>query len=323
MPLRCSSLRSRRRRRSGTTPRRASAWSILPPGENGSVTFDRNTTDQARLYDGLTALRGNVTPRDLRRFFKPAPLGLGADRPQKQERPRAGVTIVRDRFGVAHVTGKSERDVAFGAGWVTAADRGLLLQLIRGPARIAALDVPGLDPLALALSGRTFVPSADAEAFLANQLDALRAQGPTGQKILAIAGAYAAGINAWYRAKGIPAAAFTPNDVVASTALIAARFGANGGREVQNAMFLDALVERLGASEARRVFADLFDSNDPEAPVTVPGSFPYRAAGRRLSREASSWTTGASSARPSSSRRSPRVRCWSARSAPRRGTRSS
>ena len=251
------------------------AWSILPPGENGSVTFDRNTTDQARLYDGLTALRGNVTPRDLRRFFKPAPLGLGADKPQKQERPRAGVTIVRDRFGVAHVTGKSERDVAFGAGWVTAADRGLLLQLIRGPARIAALDVPGLDPLALALSGRTFVPSAEAEAFLANQLDAVRAQGPTGQKILAIAGAYAAGINAWYRAKGIPAAAFTPNDVVASAALIAVRFGANGGREVQNAMFLDALVERLGASEARRVFADLFDSNDPEAPVTVPGSFPY------------------------------------------------
>ena len=246
-----------------------------PPGENGSVTFDRNTTDQARLYDGLTALRGNVTPRDLRRFFKPAPLGLGADKPQKQERPRAGVTIVRDRFGVAHVTGKSERDVAFGAGWVTAADRGLLLQLIRGPARIAALDVPGLDPLALALSGRTFVPSAEAEAFLANQLDAVRAQGPTGQKILAIAGAYAAGINAWYRAKGIPAAAFTPNDVVASAALIAVRFGANGGREVQNAMFLDALVERLGASEARRVFADLFDSNDPEAPVTVPGSFPY------------------------------------------------
>ena len=185
------------------------------------------------------------------------------------------MTIVRDRFGVAHVTGTSEQNVAFGAGWVTAADRGLLLQLIRGPARVAALDVPGLDPLALALSGRTFVPSAEAEAFLANQLDALRAQGPTGRKILAIANAYAAGINAWYRAKGIPAAPFTANDVVASAALIAARFGANGGQEVQNAMFLDALEERLGESEARRVFADLHGSNDPEAPVTVPGSFPY------------------------------------------------
>ena len=27
----------------------AAAWTILPPGENGSLTFDRNTTDQARL----------------------------------------------------------------------------------------------------------------------------------------------------------------------------------------------------------------------------------------------------------------------------------
>jgi acyl-homoserine lactone acylase PvdQ len=253
----------------------SSAWSILPPGENGSLTFDPNTTDQARLYDGLTPLRGNVTARDLRRFFKPSPLGLGADKPRTREQPRSGVTIVRDRFGVAHVTGTSEQNVAFGAGWVTAADRGLLLQLIRGPARVAALDVPGLDPLALALSGRTFVPSAEAEAFLANQLDALRAQGAPGRRVLAIANAYAAGINAWYRANGIPAAPFTANDVVASAALIAARFGANGGQEVQNAMFLDALEERLGEPEARRVFADLHDSNDPEAPVTVPGSFPY------------------------------------------------
>jgi acyl-homoserine lactone acylase PvdQ len=257
----------------------AASWSILPPGENGSVTFDRNTNDQAQLYDGLTPLAGNVTARDLRRYFKPAPLGLGLDRARKRERPRPGVTILRDSYGVAHVTGKTEADVAFGAGWVTAADRGLLLQLIRGPARVAALDVPGVDPLALALSGKTFVPSADAEAFLANQVDALRAQGPTGQRIIALASAYSAGINRWYAANGIPAQRFTVNDVIASTALIAARFGANGGQEVQNSMFLDALGERLGAADARSVFADLRSTDDPEAPVTVPGSFPYELPG--------------------------------------------
>ncbi len=27
---------------------RGASWSILPPGENGSLTFDRNTTDQDR-----------------------------------------------------------------------------------------------------------------------------------------------------------------------------------------------------------------------------------------------------------------------------------
>jgi acyl-homoserine lactone acylase PvdQ len=260
------------------TPKRdyaAAAWTILPPGENGSLTFDRNTTDQAKLYDGLTPLFGNVSARDLRRFFKPAPLGLKANEVQKRERPRAGVTILRDRFGVAHVTGRTEAHVAYGAGWVTAADRGLLLQLIRGPARVSALDVPGLDPLALALSGRTFVPSAEAEAFLANQLDAVRSQGAEGQRLLRLINAYAAGINGYYRARGIPAASFTANDVVASAALIAARFGTNGGQEVANAMFLDALEKRFGEADARRVFADLREANDPEAPVSVPGTFPY------------------------------------------------
>ena len=224
------------------------------------------------MYDALTPRAGAVTPTDIRRTFKPAPLGAAVPG-GKRERPRAGVTIVRDPFGVAHVTGKTEADVAYGAGWVTAADRGLLLQLIRGPARIAALDVPGLDPLALALSGRSFVPSSEAEAFLSNQLDAVRSQRTVGPKVLRLVDAYAAGINGYYRAKGIPAAPFTANDVVASVALIAARFGTNGGQEVGNAMLLDALEERLGAAEARRVFADLREANNPEAPASVPGSF--------------------------------------------------
>ena len=94
------------------TPRRdyaAAAWTILPPGENGSLAFDRNTTDQAKLYDALTPIGGNVTEAHLRRLFKPAPLGLGRDRARRRERPRPGVTIVRDTFGVAHVTGRTRR----------------------------------------------------------------------------------------------------------------------------------------------------------------------------------------------------------------------
>jgi acyl-homoserine lactone acylase PvdQ len=263
------------------SPRRdyaAAAWTILPPGENGSPTFNNNTRDQAQLYDALTALSGKlITAANIRRLFKPAPLGAPPAANVKRERPRRGVTITRDAFGVAHVTGKTEADVAFGAGWVTAADRGLLLQLIRGPARVAALDVPGLDPLALALGGKSFVPSAEAEAFLANQLDAVRSQTSVGPKVLRIVNAYAAGINVYYRSRGIPASPFTANDVVASAALIAARFGTNGGQEVDNSMFLDALEERLGASDARLVFADLREAKDPESPVSIPGSFPQEA----------------------------------------------
>jgi acyl-homoserine lactone acylase PvdQ len=251
------------------------AYSILPPGENGSLNFDKNTNDQAKLYDALTPLRGNVTMADIRRLFKPEPLGLGKDKPRSVERPIAGLTIARDRYGVAHVFGKTQADVAYGAGWVTAADRGLLLALIRGPARIAALDVPGLDPLALALSGKNFVPSADTEAFLANQIDALSQSGPVGQRVVAVIDAYVKGINGYYRAKGIPVQPYTANDVVAAAALIAARFGANGGQEIQNSEFLSALQTALGADKGRSVFDDLQEANDPEAPVTAPGRFPY------------------------------------------------
>jgi acyl-homoserine lactone acylase PvdQ len=250
------------------------SWSILPPGESGSLTLGRNRTDQARLYDALTPLAGNVAAFDLRRFFKPAPLGVRWSKSKRREQPRSGVTIARDSFGVAHVEGKTEADVAYGAGWVTAADRGALLQLIRGPARLAALDVPGMDPLALALSGKTFVPSGEADAYLANQLDGVRSQGAVGQRVLRYVQAYAAGINGYNRAHGVAGAPFTAIDVVATAALIADRFGTNGGQEVRNAMFLGALEARLGVADGRAVFDDLREANDSEAPVSVPGILP-------------------------------------------------
>lgn len=98
----------------------------------------------------------------------------------KVERPRKGGTITRDRWGVPHVRGTTAENVAFGAGWATAADRQLILELFRGPGRIAALDAPGVSAFALALSGRRFRPGAAAEARLAPQFTLLRAQGARG-----------------------------------------------------------------------------------------------------------------------------------------------
>ena len=258
------------------TPRdyAAAAFTILPPGENGSLSFDRNTTDQAKLYDALTPLFDKVTQKDIARTFKPAPFGLGGKKALRTEStPRGGVKIVRDGFDVPHVTGKTAEDVAYGAGWVTAQDRGILLELIRGPARIAALDVPGLDPISLALSGKSFVPSAQTEAFIAAQIDALKATGPLGKQFVRLLNAYVAGLNGYYRSKEIQVKPYAVVDVIAAAALIAARFGANGGQEAANAQFLDALQDRLGAAKGREVFDDLRTANDPEAPVSLPGSF--------------------------------------------------
>ena len=262
----------------GARDHAAQAWNVLPPGQAGGVGLTRNSTDQIALYEGLTRLRENVTPADLRRYFKPETLGLApGDRAVSVERPRAGVTMTRDRWGVPHVKGRTAEDVAFGAGWATAADRQLLLELLRGPGRLAALDAPGLDPLAFALSGRTFRPSAQTEAVLARQFDLLRARGAAGQRAIRIVDAYVAGINAQYRSTGLPLRRWTRNDVVAVGALVGAVFGAGGGDEVRRSQFLDALQRRLGQEQGRRVWEDLRQRDDPEARVAVSGTTRFRS----------------------------------------------
>ncbi|MEP6978624.1 MAG: penicillin acylase family protein [Thermoleophilia bacterium] len=254
----------------------AVALNILPAGENGSLQFNRNTNDQAKLYDALTPLWDTVTLGDVKRLLKPATLGLAGAKPSRVEQlTRPGATILRDGFGVPHVRGKTQADVMYGAGWATAEDRGLLLGLIRGPSRVAALDIPGIDPIALALSGRSFVPSAQTEAYLAKQVTELRASGAEGRKLAGLIDAFVAGINGYYRATGSPVQPFTANDVVADAALIAARFGANGGDEPRRSEFLAALQRDFGAAKGRSIWDDLREANDPEAPVSVPGSFPY------------------------------------------------
>ncbi len=281
----------------GQTPARqdyaAVAFSVLPPGENGSLVFNRNTRDQARLYDCLTLLFDRVAAKDLERCFKRASLGL-VGKAARVQRPRAGVVIERDRWGVPHVTGKTAADVAFGAGWVTAEDRGLLLELIRGPARAAALDIPGISPVELALSGKALVPSAQGEALLGRQVDLLRKSGPRGRRLLAAMQGYVAGLNAAFKKQGTLVTPYTARDVVAVGALLAARFGANGGSETQRSMFLDALQTEAGRDQGAaglrrpaRVQRRRVPGHRSRA-VSVPP-----AAARRLP-AASSSTTGAS-----------------------------
>ncbi len=54
----------------------AIALNVLPPGQNGSLVFNRNTRDQAQLYECLTPLFDRVQAEDLRRCFKDASLGI-------------------------------------------------------------------------------------------------------------------------------------------------------------------------------------------------------------------------------------------------------
>src|SRR2546423_4207823 len=206
--------------------------------------------------------------------YRPERLGLGGVKASHVVRPKSGVTIYRDSFGVPHVYGTTRADAEFGAGWVTAEDRGLYLKLLRGPARISALDVPGYDAFSVALSARQFVPSAQTEAFLATQAK-LAQQSVRGRQLLVDVDAYLRGINAYFKSKGGFVAPFTRNDVTAIGTLIGAVFGAGGGNEARSAQFLSALQQRLGAAKGLSVWNDLREHLDPTTPVTIAKAFPY------------------------------------------------
>ena len=253
------------------------AWNVLPPGESGSPSPNPNSFNQALLYNGLTALFDQVTDSDLPTYFKPNIFGLGSETPVSVVQPRPGLRIERDSKGVAHVFGDTRADVMYGAGWVTVEDRDLpgapLMEALRGPGRVAALDVPGIDPFSLVFAGRQFTPSAQTEAFLAEQISLLQNAGPEGQQVVQDIDDYLQGINDKRSQLGVPGPAWTRNDVVAVASLIGARFGKGGGDEARRAQFLSALQQRLGDGAGRKVFDDLREQNDPEHYVSVPGKF--------------------------------------------------
>ena len=115
----------------------------------------------------------------------------------------------------------------WGAGWVAAEDRGLILQLIRGPGRIAALDGPAYD------QSREFVPSSQTEAELAARVRAAAQRGPSGKQLLKEVDAYTAGLNAYLKASKAGYPPWTRNDTVAAAAVLAGQYGVGGGDETR------------------------------------------------------------------------------------------
>jgi hypothetical protein len=109
----------------------ATARNIIPSGQYGSVPPAPGADAQALMYDGLTPLLDQVTDADLLSQFKSEQFGPGEDGVGgggvAETIPRAGVTVIRDRFNVPHITGDSRDDVTWAMGWILAEDRGLLL----------------------------------------------------------------------------------------------------------------------------------------------------------------------------------------------------
>ena len=261
----------------------STALNIVPSGEWGDVPVPPGADSQAKMYDGLTPLFNHVTTRDLFKYFKSERLTDKGQGHLRTERPRKGVRIVRDRFNVPHIYAKSRDLLTWATGWVVGEDRHLLLDQARGATRIAALDVPGVNAFDLVTHLRTFVPSAQAESIVSRQTRALKRAGKNGREVLHNVDVYVKGVNAWYKHNGTPAnPPWNRNDIYATNALAGQLFGRGGGNEVNSAMLLSGLQQRLGAGRGTLLWNDLRERQDPEAKVTVDGRFPYDPAPKRL-----------------------------------------
>jgi acyl-homoserine lactone acylase PvdQ len=255
----------------------AQALNIVPSGQWGGIDAPPQSAQQALMYDGLTPLFDQVRPADLTTYFKSEALGTDGLCPCTTESvPRRGVTIVRDRFNVPHITGRNRLDLSWAAGWVAVEDRLLLLIAGRYPARLAALDAPGVDAFALLQQFADVSVTPEADALIDDmQTRALLDQGLEGRAVLRDIDAYVDGMNERVVHDNVGIAPFTRVDVYAVNALAGQIFGQGGGDETRRSMLLDGLRRQLGALQGTSVWNDLTEHDDDDTPATIPTQFPY------------------------------------------------
>jgi acyl-homoserine lactone acylase PvdQ len=248
---------------------------------------------QALMYDRLTPLGRNVTDgvlapsADGTGYFKSAKL-LAPDDPSlvtdETISAQAGARtltarIRRDAYGVPHIYSDTDDGVIFGAGYVVAEDRNLLLDQARNNGVAGAIDLPGAPAIALVLGLYDYQPTARVRAEVTRRQDAaLEAAGSAGRKVLADIDTYLVGVNLWYDRNQPSARQFDRADIYALNAIKAQFLGQGGGHEVENALFLDAARDRFGARRGSAVYEDLRQRNDPETSTTTSRRAPHQTA---------------------------------------------
>ena len=258
------------------------ALNIIPSGQYGSIPPPAGADTQAKMYDGLTPLFDDVTNADLTQYFKSEKFGISTAGPGRTESvPRPGVTIVRDSYNVPHVNATTHDGGVWAAGWIAAEDRGLLLNQARYNARVAAIDVPGLNAVDLIASLKSFKPSDQTEAVVAKQAQVLRSAGSEGKAVLEDIDTFISGINDYLAIHNPSATPFTRNDIFALNALKGQFVGEGGGDEARRSQFLGGLQERRGVRKGYSIFNDLRQNRNAGSPTTVDGHFKYEHAPKK------------------------------------------
>jgi acyl-homoserine lactone acylase PvdQ len=286
---------------------------ILPPGQSGTITATdfaqvlagdpqgrvavegenapKNFADQLEMYDALNTVRpGSLDAADLDRFYKDA--GFKPEQVVSTARPRPGVTIRRDQYGVPFVHGDTDADTAFGAGYAATQDRMFLMDVLRHAGRARLAEFAGATDANLAMDQEQLRSAFYTEAEAQSQIAAAAERYPRlGERGIRAADAFIAGINAaqdqmcpTVAAPGCPVeyAAlqkqphdWTRADVTYVASLVGGIFGKGGGGEYANAVWLQRLQARFGPARGRAIYDDVRSENDPEAPTTSSLRTPY------------------------------------------------
>ncbi|WP_158842529.1 penicillin acylase family protein [Saccharothrix deserti] len=284
---------------------------VLPPGQNGNATLAEilshqafgtrpaHSADQLGRYDSLVSGYSGLTNEQLGTFFNDASFGVPADQVESTIKPRADVTIVRDKaIGMPHIYGTTRSGTEFGAGYAAAQDRLWLMDLFRhlGRGQLSGFAGGAEGNRVLEQSFYNQIPYTEAD--LQAQIDQVASQGPRGAQALQDVKDYIAGINAYltesvngryfpgeYVLTGHADSVtnwndikpFQPTDLVAIAAVVGGLFGAGGGGEVQNALVKLAAQNRYGAAVGDQVWRSFREQNDPESVLTLHNGqrFPY------------------------------------------------
>jgi penicillin amidase len=201
------------------------------------------------------------------------------------------IRIVRDRFGVPHVFGRTALDVAYGAGYALAEDRLWQMHVFRRIAKGRLSELLGVvDILGLA---STVEVDQEVRFFTYTAAERARRLATYPPEIRAALQAFADGINRRIRevqldprklpfefvAYGVPLIEpWTVDDTVALQDVLILAFGSGGGNELAQAALLAELVRRHGPDLGRRMFDDLVVTEDPDGPITIPRGFDYASA---------------------------------------------
>lgn len=290
-----------------------SVRNILPAGQRGSINAlelaqvlaggsltavdgknaPANYADQLEMYDSLARKRpSQITDAVIDQSYKRA--GFVPDKVVSSEKPRPGVTIQRDTFGVPYITGTTYEDTMFGAGFAGTQDRMFLMDALRHLGAGRGAEFVGGTPGNIAMDRAQVRSAFYTPKEAADQLQIIaRENGAEGERLLKGADAFLAGINAAqdqmcplglpvgldcpaeYLALQKKPTKWTRADLTYVASLVGGIFGKGGGQEFANAIYYGQLVKKMGTAKADLLFASLRSKNDAEAPTTATTSFPY------------------------------------------------